>query len=114
MADGDDKTAWRADRGPGRRNAESVAVAQFEKPLTFPPSTTLKVALLTNHGGDDNGPKNAQIGRFRVSLTQSPDPKVSGTPYMAVLAMQTPLKQRTSDEKQAIFDAWRLATPELK
>jgi hypothetical protein len=114
LADGDDKTAWRADRGAGRRNAESVAVAQFEKPLTLPPGTTLKIALLTNHGGDDNGPKNAQIGRFRVALTQSTDPKVSGTPYAAVLAIHTPPEHRTPEQKQAIFDAWRLATAELK
>jgi hypothetical protein len=114
LADGDDKTAWRADRGPGRRNAPSVAVAQFEKPVTMPEGTTLKIALVTNHGGDDNGPKNTQIGRFRVALTQSPDPKVSGTPYGAVLAMQTPPEHRTAQQKQAIFDAWRLATPELK
>jgi hypothetical protein len=114
MVDGDDKTAWRADRGVGRRNTESAAVAQFEKPVTMPPGTMLKVALVTQHGGDDNGPKNTQVGRFRVALTQSPDPKVGGAPYAAVLAMQVPPERRTAQQKQAIFDAWRLATPELK
>src|SRR5262249_52636154 len=73
----------------------------------------LKVALLLNHGGDSNR-KNTQIGRFRVALTSSPDPKVIHTPYNAVLALQTPLDKRTDAQKQAIFDAWRLVTPELK
>ena len=36
LADTNNLTAWRADRGVGRRNADSVAVAQFEKPLTLP------------------------------------------------------------------------------
>jgi hypothetical protein len=114
MVDGDDKTAWRADRGRGRRNAESVAVVQFEKPLTLPSGTKLKIALVTNHGGDDNGPKNTQVGRFRVALTQAPDPRVPRTPYAAILALQTPVGELALDQRHALFDAWRQATPELK
>jgi hypothetical protein len=114
LVDGDDKTAWRADRGRGRRNTESVAVAKFESPVTLPPGTKLKVALVTNHGGDDNGPRNTQVGRFRVSLTQSPDPRATETPYAALLALRTEAKQRTDQQNQSIFDAWRRATPEFK
>jgi hypothetical protein len=114
LADGDDNTAWRADRGTGRRNTESVAIAQFGEPLTLPPGTRLKIGLLTNHGGDDNGPKNTQIGRFRVSLTRSPDPKAGRTPYAAVLAMQTPPANRTREQAKAIFDGWRATVPDLK
>ncbi|MBS0208209.1 MAG: PSD1 domain-containing protein [Planctomycetes bacterium] len=114
LADGDEQTAWRADRGPGRRNSESVAVAQFESPVTLPEGTRLKVALVTNHGGDDNGPKNTQIGRFRVSLTTAPDPKVNGTPYAAVLALQTPAERRTAAQNSALFAAWRATVPAYK
>ncbi|MFO0867803.1 MAG: PSD1 and planctomycete cytochrome C domain-containing protein [Pirellulales bacterium] len=114
LADGDDKTAWRADRGRGRRNTASVAVAQFAAPLTLPPGTRLKFALVTNHGGDDNGPKNTQVGRFRISLTQAPDPRAPNTPYAALLALETPAEQRTAAEKQALFDAWRQTVPEFK
>ena len=113
LGDGDELTAWRADRGNGRRNTDSVAVAQFERLLNFPSGTKLKVALLLNHGGDGNY-QNTQIGRFRVALTSSPDPKVDRTRYAAVLALQVPAEKRGSGEKQAIFDAWRLATSELK
>lgn len=114
LADGDDKTAWRADRGAGRRNSESVAVAQFESPLTLPEGTKIKIALVTDHGGDDNGAKTTQIGRFRAALTTSPDPKVNRTPYAAVLAMQTPADQRTTEQQAAIFSAWRESAPEMK
>lgn len=114
LADGNDKTAWRADRGPGRRNTESVAVAQFETPLTLPAGTQLKIALVTDHGGDDNGAKNTQIGRFRVALARSPDPKANRTPYAAVLAMRTPPPQRTTGQQAELFAAWRMAVPELK
>ena len=57
LADGDEMTAWRADRGVVHRNSDSVAVAQFEKPVTLPEGTKLKIALVTNHSGDDNGSK---------------------------------------------------------
>jgi hypothetical protein len=114
LADGDDLTAWRADRGAGRRNTESVAVAQFEQPVTLPAGTKLKVALLLDHGGDGSGYRNTQIGRFRIALTQSPDPRVERAPYAAILAMQVPREERTAEQKQAIFDAWRLATPAMQ
>lgn len=114
MTDGDDRTAWRADRGRGRRNSESVAVVRFETPLTLPEGTRLKIALVTNHGGDDNGPKNTQVGRFRVAWTRSPEPQAPRVPYAAILAMETPPARRTAEQRRAIFDAWRSATPELK
>lgn len=114
MVDGDNLTAWRADRGRGRRNTASVAVVQFEQPLTLPAGTQLKVALVTNHGGDDNGAKNVQIGRFRAALTTSPNPQASSTPYAAQLAMQKPVAERTEAEQAELFAAWRMSVPELK
>lgn len=114
LADGDALTAWRADRGPGRRNTDDVAVAQFNPPLTFPPDTQLKVALLTNHGGDDNGSKTTQIGHFRVSLTTSPNPKVDATPYSAVQLLRVPAAKRSPQMQGEIFAAWRAAVPEFK
>ncbi|MGL5095942.1 MAG: DUF1549 domain-containing protein, partial [Planctomycetia bacterium] len=95
MIDGNDETAWRADRGPGRRNAESVATAKFEKPLDLPPGTTLKVSVRTNHGGDDNGPSNVMIGRFRVSLTKSPTVAPPVVDHAAATAMDVAEADRT-------------------
>ena len=43
LIDGDEKTGWRADRGPDLRNQDSVAVVQFERPLDLPAMTKLKV-----------------------------------------------------------------------
>lgn len=114
MIDGKDGTGWRADRGPGRRNTDSVAVVQFEKPLDFPEGTKLRFSLRLNHGGDDNGPKNAMLGHFRVALTTDADPKVNHTPYAAVLAMQVPAASRTVKQKAEIFAAWRASVAELK
>ena len=114
LVDDNRATGWRADRGPGRRNTESVAVVHFDKPLTFPEGTKLKVALVIEHGNGGNGNRNTMVGRFRVALTQAANAQVGTTPYAAILAMQTPRAQRTPEQQTAIFDAWLGATPAMK
>ena len=114
MIDGNNQTGYRADRGEGRRNSESVAVVQFETPLTMPAGTKLRVMLRTDHGGDESARVNVQLGRFRLSLTTAANPVAAPVAYAAVLAMQTPATERTPAQLEAIFNAWRAATPELK
>lgn len=114
LIDGKDETGWRADRGVGLRNTDSVAVVRFEQPLDLPAGSQLRVSLRENHGGDDNGGKNAMLGRFRLALTTAPDPQVNATPYAVVLALQTPAEKRTSGQQADIFAAWRLSDPDLK
>src|SRR5262245_27684994 len=68
--DGDDKTAWGIDAGPGRRNVPRVAIFVPEKPVELPAGGTLHFNLKQNHGGwnsDDN--MNNNLGRFRLSVT---------------------------------------------
>ena len=111
MIDGSDDTAWRADRGVGRRNTDSVAVAQFEQPLDIPEGTKLKISLRTNHGGDE---KNVMIGRFRASLSTAADPRVDQTPWGAVRAMSTPTGQRSREQTEQIFSAWCQSEPAVQ
>jgi hypothetical protein len=107
LIDGDENTGWRADRGPGLRNQESVAVVQFEKPLDLPAGTKLKVTLVMNHGGSDNGRHNTQLGCCRVSATRSANPRAQAIDYAAILALATPAAQRSIAQQEAIFSAWR-------
>ena len=106
LIDGDEKTGWRADRGPGLRNQESVAVVQFEKQLDLPEKTKLKVLLVMDHGGSDNGRHNLQLGCCRLSLTTATNPQAQPVDYGAVLAMRVASKERTVQQKDAIFSAW--------
>ncbi|MBM4067687.1 MAG: DUF1553 domain-containing protein [Planctomycetes bacterium] len=106
LIDGDDKTGWRADRGPGLRNQDSVAVVQFEQPLDLPDKTRLKVLLVMDHGGSDNGRHNMQLGCCRLSLTSAADPQAQPVDHAAVLAMNVAPAQRTEQQKDVIFSAW--------
>lgn len=114
LIDGSNDTAWRADRGPGRRNTESVAVVQFAEPLVFPAGTKLKVLLRMHHSGDDNGRHNTALGCVRLSLTTGPEPKALPVDYAALLALDLPEEQRTPEQQERIFRAWRATVPAAK
>ncbi len=117
LIDGDNQTAWRADRGPGRRNSESVAVAQFETPLTLAEGAQMRITLRMNHGGSGNG-RNGRLttllGRCRLSTTTAPDPKAPAVDHAAQLAMQAPPERRSEAGQEAVFTAWRKTLPEAK
>ncbi len=102
----DDKpdTFWTSDRGKGRRNQPSVAIAVFDPPLTLPQGTRFKVAM---HMADT-------IGCCRMSLTTSAQPSAPCCDHAATLAMIATLKEQKPSESSAIFTAWRKSKPELQ
>ena len=114
LIDGKKDTGWRADRGVGRRNQESVAVVQFECPLDYPAGTKLKVELTFDHGGSDNGRHNTMLGRCRLSTTTTTGASAAPVDYAAVLAMAVPPTERTPAQERAIFAAWRQTVPDAK
>jgi len=72
--DGDDKTAWGIDAGPGRRNVPRKAVFVLEKPLEVPPDTELTVGLSMKHGGwNSDDLQTMNLGRYRISTTDMAD-----------------------------------------
>lgn len=106
LIDGNDTTGWRGDRGPGLHNQEGVAVVQFARPLDLPEKTKLKVILVMDHGGSDNGRHNLQLGCCRLSLTTSANPQAQPVDYAAVLALATAADKRSAKQKDAIFSSW--------
>ena len=104
LIDGSDDNSWKADRGTGRRNQAGVAVVQFETPLEFPEGTQMKVAWRNSD----------MLGCARFSTTTQPTPTSPLVDQAAVLAMATPADQRTAEQKQAIFTAWRNSVADLK
>jgi hypothetical protein len=111
MIDGSNDTAWRADRGPGRRNTESAAVVQFTEPLRHPAGTKLRVLLRMHHSGDDNGRHNTALGCARISLTRTADPRVPPVDHAAMLALEVPADARDERQQTALFRAWRAQEP---
>lgn len=104
--DGDNKTAWTTDCGPGRRNQPREAIFVLEKSVTLEPGMRLLFRLSQMHGGwnsDDN--QNNNIGRFRISVTGStalPDDVIPPLVRAAI----------ASGDEDAIFGYWRTTVAE--
>lgn len=114
LVDGDQKTAWNPDRGPILRHAPSSAAVTFKEPLALPQGSQLRVRLIKNHGGGNFGLDNQQIGRFRLALSGDSEPKTTDYHHAAALALKKPASERSSEETDAIFQAWRKSVDGLE
>jgi mono/diheme cytochrome c family protein len=104
LIDGNDNTTWTADRGIGIRNQPSSAVVQFERPLTYPDGTELKIAWRMTD----------MLGCCRLSLTRDPNPQAQPVAHAAILAIDTPAAKRTAEQNHAIFAAWRMTVADAR
>ena len=116
--DGDDKTAWGVDAGPGRRNQERKAVFRFEKPVGGDDGSVLTIQLQQNHGGwnsDDH--MNNNLGRFRISATTAADAaklKADPLPKRVRDILAIPRDRRTPAQVAVVFSYWRTTVGEFK
>ncbi|HRA89796.1 MAG TPA: DUF1549 domain-containing protein, partial [Planctomycetaceae bacterium] len=104
LIDGTDDNAWVADRGVGLRNQPSVAVVQFELPLEFPVGSQLKIAWRM---GD-------MLGCARFSVTTDTSPVAPPVDHGAILALGVSRDQRTLEQQNTLFAAWRKSVGDLK
>ena len=109
--DGKEDTAWATDADPGRRNQPHQAVFTLGKPLAS--GGTLTIILGQNHGGwnsDDN--QNHNLGRFRLSITTTPDAAADPVPAEVRRILSAPRDQRTPVQEAAVFSYWRTTVAE--
>jgi len=113
--DGKDETAWGIDAGPGRRNVPRNAVFVPEKPVSFPDGVVLDFHLKQVHGGwnsDDH--MNNNLGRFRLSVTDAPNPAADPVPANVRQILANPAEKRSAAQAAAVFGYWRTTVPEWK
>jgi len=114
--DGNDKTAWGINAGPGLRNADRKAVFVAEKPAGFTNGTYWRIGLAQDHGGwnsDDH--MNNNLGRFRISATRVPGgAKADPVPKPVRDIFSIPREKRTAAQLATVFSYWRTTVPEWK
>ncbi|HSM76836.1 MAG TPA: DUF1553 domain-containing protein, partial [Bryobacteraceae bacterium] len=113
--DGDDRTAWGIDAGPGQRNQARKAVFNAEKPVSYEGGEVLTFALAQKHGGferDENLVYN--LGRFRLSITTAPDAAADPLPANVRTILAIPRAERTPEQQWTVFSYWRTTVPEWK
>ena len=114
--DGDAKSAWGIDAGPGRRNVDRKAVFVCEQPISVDTGGELVIhfGLQQNHGGwnsDDN--QNNNLGRFRLSATADEGPLTADPlPSRVRKILEIPLEQRSAPQVAEVFSYWRTTVPE--
>jgi hypothetical protein len=113
--DGDKKTAWGTDAGPGRRNTDRVAVFQLATNLGNAAGMLLTFNLGQEHGSqnaNDFGTQN--LGRFRISVIGSGAPVVADkVPRKVREILAIPAAKRTPEQMATVFDYWRTTVPEF-
>lgn len=115
--DGDAKTAWGIDAGPGRRNVPRKAVFVLEKPLVVTPDMELTVGLSMKHGGwNSDDLQTMNLGRYRISATDAPDATADPLP----LAVRNWVEKREDASMKdagipsSVFAYFRSTIPEWK
>ena len=114
--DGNDKTAWGINVGPGRRNQDRKAVFVASEPAGFTNGTYWRIGLNQNHGGwnsDDH--MNNNLGRFRISATKAEGgAKADPIPKKIREILNIPREQRTPVQVATVFSYWRTTVSEWK
>jgi mono/diheme cytochrome c family protein len=113
--DDNDDTAWGIDAGPGRRNADRVAVFECEQPVGPTNGTVWDFRIIQRHGGPVNDAHmNYNIGRFRLSVTTNAGPIVADTvPKRVRDILAVPREKRSPHQIAAVFSYWRTTVPEF-
>ena len=111
--DGDEKTAWGIDAGPGRRNQSRKAVFVAKTPIENPDGTILKLFLSQKHGGwNNNTNQSHNMGRFRLSITAMANAVADPLPLQVRQILSIPRQQRTPEQVATIFGYWRRTVPQ--
>ena len=111
--DGDAKTAWGIDAGPGRRNVPRNAVFNLERPVALAPDSELTITLSMKHGGwNSDDLQTMNLGRYRISMTGAPE--AAADPLPPLVREWIERGDTGGPHERAIFTAFRATVPEWK
>ena len=114
--DGNPKTSWSIDAGPGLRNQDRRAVFTPQSPVAgYDGGALLKFSLEQKEfgGGAAERFEAPNIGRFRISLTTAPQPKADPLPPNVRRILSIPARQRTAEQRREVFRYYRTTVPEF-
>ncbi len=113
LIDGDQKTHWGIDAGPGRRNQDRHAVLVAKSPVDYEGGALLKFQVVQKFDESINvmgGKPN--IGRFRISVTTAENPAVDALPARIRGVLAIPAERRTAEQQREIFGFYRTTVAE--
>jgi mono/diheme cytochrome c family protein len=113
--DGNEKTAWSTDAGPGLRNQDRKAVFAAKNPVGFAGGTRLVFSLSQKQFEGDAAVRfeAPNIGRIRLSATTAPNPQADPLPAAVRRILSVPAAERTKEQQRQVFRHYRTTVPEF-
>ena len=106
--DGNRKTGWAVYEGR-RVDRDHAAVFRFENPVAVIPGQQLRIVL--RH---DSPHKQHNLGRFRLSLSERPEPKLEKGKQDLLIALQTSAEKRNEQQQKLVASSHQDSVPEFK
>ncbi len=112
VIDGNFKTHWSSDAGPVRRNQDRQLVFEIQKIVNYDNSAALTFQLAQKRDDTiDTEQRQPNIGRFRLSITDAPNPKADPLPASVRSILSIPADQRTERQRREVFSYYRTVDP---
>jgi mono/diheme cytochrome c family protein len=112
VIDGALKTHWSSDAGPVRRNQSRQFVFEMQKSVGYDNGVALTFQLAQKKDAPtDTGQGQPNIGRFRISVTDAPNPKVDPLPASVRAILSIPADRRSKQQRREVFSFYRTIDP---
>ena len=112
VIDGDLKTHWSSDAGPVRRNQNRQFVFETQKSVEYDGGVALTFRLAQKKDDKiDAEQRQPNIGRFRISVTDSPHPKLDPLPASVREILAIPPERRSKEQRREVFSFYRAIDP---
>jgi len=112
--DGNAKTAWTTELGPGRDNDPQVIHFSLTEPWKNDGRTYLKYILSQQHGGfNSDDTQNFNLGRIRLSIAATLPNALDSLPPLVRESLETAPAKRTPAQNDRLFSHWRQTREEL-
>jgi hypothetical protein len=113
--DGNPKTSWSSDAGPGLCNQDRKAVFRPAKAVGYESGALLTFALAQKEyeAGRTAKLEVPNIGRFRISVTTAADPHADPLPTNVRRILNIPADKRDEEQRREVFRYYRASIPEF-
>src|SRR5262245_49295307 len=112
VIDGNFKTHWSSDAGPVKRNQSRQFVFETQKVIDFDSGGALTFQLAQKRDDrTDTDQRQPNIGRFRISVTDAPNPKADPLPASVRAILSIPADQRSKEQQREVFSFYRTIDP---
>ncbi|MBO0725168.1 MAG: PSD1 domain-containing protein, partial [Blastocatellia bacterium] len=112
VIDGNLKTHWSSDAGPVRRNQSRQFVFETQKSVEYDNGVALTFQLAQKKDDAiDTEQRQPNIGRFRISITEAPNPKLDPLPASVRVILSIPADRRSKEQRREMFSFYRTIDP---